>query len=211
MVLPDKMLLQILEMRFYHFNPSFGIKILWLIPILLMNFYLGHLYACKRIILICLALFHACILYIYDGIFAPWLSVLMSMAIFLALLDQKFLAVPSWLNFSFLLVALAGLLGIWDFNHLEEKLCLGLALGGFFALLQIFGREIFKKEVLGDGDIIFVIAMGWAFGMAALEAIFLGGILGVGIAVWKSKRTLPMISLMVLGIFVEFFLGFLYV
>ncbi|MFG5109217.1 hypothetical protein O8I61_08560, partial [Campylobacter lari] len=87
-----------------------------------------------------------------------------------------------------------------------------LAMAGAFSVMQIFGRVVLKKEILGDGDIIFIFAWVMLFGfLESLFAMMFGGIVGIVFASIKNKKKVPLIPVIILGTFMEFLLGMQYV
>ncbi|PAF48570.1 hypothetical protein BKH46_01335 [Helicobacter sp. 12S02634-8] len=150
----------------------------------------------------------------YKGLFQFWLMGVVTLMVLLALLDAKLLSVPDWINFGVFFLVILGSVFFEGYAWLfSSKFIGGLALAGLFAILRIFGDMIARREVLGEGDIVFVASSGFLFGIQdALIGVFWGCVLGV---VWamilrlKGKKSyqIPLITFIVLGLCVGFFRG----
>lgn len=202
------MIFSALDNEFYIFD--FGIKAsLWsLIPIIYCNFKIFKHYKIPWIfLLICLIDF--LIFFSYENFFGLWLGIFLNFALLLAIFDVKYLAVPVWLNFLLVGIVILKLCFFVDLQEVWGFLYQSLALVGFLSFLQVSMRVILNKEVLGDGDIVFIFALGLVFGfLQGLNILFLGSVIGVLIAFCRRKKdNLPLITLLVGGVFLEFLLG----
>ena len=87
--------------------------------------------------------------------------------------------------------------------------------GGSFLLLAIVSYYVFRKEAMGGGDIKLAAAIGAnvALGAAMLSfllAVFIGGIIGIGLIVFGKKTRkdyVPFGPMMVAGAFIVVFYG----
>lgn len=102
-----------------------------------------------------------------DAVFVIWLYGLDDYAVFIACvlgllyvmayIDSLLLAVPDFLNFLCLFFVFVGL---YELSLLrEEHLISAFASSGALALLRIFGSFIFKKEILGEADLVIFASM----------------------------------------------------
>lgn len=202
------MISSILGSEFYSFD--FGIKTsIWsLIPIIYCNFKIFKYYKISFVFSI-IYFIDFLILFSYENLFGLWLCAFLNFALLLAILDIKYLAVPVWLNFLLVGIAILRLCFFIVLQEIWEFLFQSLALVGFLSFLQVSMRVILNKEVLGDGDIVFIFALGLVFGfLQGLNILFLGSIIGVLIVFWRRKKdNLPLITLLVGGLFLEFLLG----
>ncbi|MCE3039175.1 hypothetical protein [Helicobacter anatolicus] len=134
----------------------------------------------------------------------------MAVAFLLMIFDYKYFFVPALWNFLLCMIGVAGLYFYridWHLLFIES-----LAMAGAFSVMQIFGRVVLKKEILGDGDIIFIFAWVMLFGfLESLFAMMFGGIVGIVFASIKNKKKVPLIPVIILGTFMEFLLGMQYV
>ncbi|PAF51555.1 prepilin peptidase [Helicobacter sp. 13S00477-4] len=145
--------------------------------------------------------------FLYQGIFEFWLMAVFSLMIFLALIDIKKFAVPDWLNFALLFLVILGVMIFDNSFYLSfEKLLEGFGLAGLFAIFRIFGDMIYKKEILGEGDIVFIASSGLLFGTEnSLKGIFWGCVLGIFYILFsrlfgKSVFKIPLIAFILFGI-----------
>ncbi|PAF46731.1 hypothetical protein BKH41_08740 [Helicobacter sp. 12S02232-10] len=151
--------------------------------------------------------------FFYQGIFRFWAMAVFSLMLLLALVDLKKLAVPDWMNFGLFFIVIFGVVFFEGNGALfVNKLLDGFGLAGLFAVLRIFGDMIFKREVLGEGDIVFIASSGFLFGINdALSGIFVGCVFasawGLFLRLFSKKIVkIPLITFIVLGLFFGFFL-----
>lgn len=195
-----------MDLVFYSFDfgwkNSFFILFLWLV----FCGYLFYRYKLNRIYFFVFCILETLIAYAYNLYFGMCFGILFGMMLILSFLDIKYLAVPVLWNFFFALFASIFVFvdELWLNRFLDA-----FALVGIFALLQNFGRYVLKKEVVGDGDIVFLFGFCFVFGIyGSLYAIFLGSLMGVLFAyIGKKSKKMPFITLMVLGIVLEFMIG----
>lgn len=110
------------------------------------------------------ALFMACVLMLFYG---------------MAYIDSLLLAIPDLLNFLCLFFIFSGL---FYFGLLgEEHFIATFSSAGALALLRIFGSFIFKKEILGEADIVLFASMSAIVLLdASLYLILISSLLAMG-------------------------------
>ncbi|PAF41820.1 prepilin peptidase [Helicobacter sp. 11S03491-1] len=165
-------------------------------------------------ILIILMFFGFGIAYFYKGIFEIWLMVVLTLMFLLAFIDYKILGVPDWMNFALLFCIVLGCIYFGGENILLFDMFFeGLGLAGLFAILRIFGDMIYKKEILGEGDIVFGASSGLLFGIYnSLIAIFWGCVFASILVLFfkilgKNILKIPLITFMFIGLFFCFVMG----
>ncbi|ANV97385.1 hypothetical protein BBW65_00475 [Helicobacter enhydrae] len=94
--------------------------------------------------------------------FCYFVFVLLCLFYILSYIDCLLLAVPDLLNFLTLFVVVAGL---YYFEMSEINFLAMLAAAGAFSLLKIFGSFVFRKEIMGEADIVVVASMGGFLGL----------------------------------------------
>ena len=99
--------------------------------------------------------------------------IIISICISLSLFDLRFLWLPSFITFNGLLLGLFGSLLIsiyakFNLNYFLSSLSAALIGYSFFYILRIFGRKIFRKQVLGEGDEKLVALLGSFLGIKGL-------------------------------------------
>lgn len=148
-------------------------------------------------------------LYCYPYFFGLWLCSFLYTIFILALYDAKYLFVPTWLNYLLVIEAFCGLLIDSFFIDFFSIFCEALALVGLLALLQVIIYSFLNKKALGDGDLVFVFALGIVFGFfGGLEILFLGSFIGVLFAFYKrGRKLLPMITFLGIGLCLKILLG----
>lgn len=192
-----------LGFRFYAFEAGVKPSVVLLLPLLVMVFLVLR---SQQISLWYMGLFGAilgAVSYFYENLWGGFLACFLSVALLLALIDQKYLCVPTWLN---LLSVVVGFFGLFFSEDLLLDFASGFALAGILAFMQIMGRVILGREILGDGDVVFVIGVGFVFGLlGGFSALFWGSVAGVCNAIFKRKKgEMPLISLIVAGLFLDF-------
>ncbi|CBG39796.1 prepilin peptidase [Helicobacter mustelae] len=202
-------------MNFLHFGRNFdlvldfGFKpIFWTLPLFLAALYgLLVLHHFSRLWLLPGFLVLLGIFFAFPSFFAMIFGGFFALAFLLALTDWRDLAVPTWLNFSLVVLGFVALFGVLD---PWQRLLESFGLLGIFAFLQNLGRYFMKKEMLGDGDLIFVLGLCLVFGwVSSMEAIFLGSVFGMFFVCIRGRVPMPFISFMSIGIFFDFLLGLL--
>lgn len=105
---------------------------------------------------------------VFNFLFCTWLYgyepyvwfmfVVLSCLFVLSYIDCVCLAIPDWLNFSLLFFIFGGLyyFSFLSFDHFVSA----FGVCGAFALLRIFGAFIFKKEIMGEADIVILASIG---------------------------------------------------
>lgn len=105
---------------------------------------------------------------IFNLVFCTWLYgygqymwfvfIVLAILFVLSYIDCICLAIPDWLNFALLFLVFGGL---YYFSLLSlESFVSAFGVCGAFALLRIFGEFIFKKEIMGEADIVVLASMG---------------------------------------------------
>ncbi len=90
--------------------------------------------------------------------YALFIACILSLFYMMSYIDSVLLAIPDFLNFLCLFLIFAGL---YFFGFLgEEQFISAFCIAGFLSLLKIFGNFIFRKEILGEADIVLVASMG---------------------------------------------------
>lgn len=151
--------------------------------------------------------------FFYDGVWSVWVAAVLMLSFLLAVIDAKIQAVPDWINFSLLFLAIFGMIIQDSFN---DRFFDGFSLAGLFATLKIFGDMIYKQEILGEGDIVFFASCGVLFGFYdSLIGLFWGCIfgcvyIGVNRIFGKKISKIPLITFVVPGLVFGFVLGVLY-
>ena len=92
-----------------------------------------------------------------------------------------------------------------------QGICFGFA---FMYLLGVFGKTVFKKEALGEGDIKLMVMFGANIGiMRSLYAIFggsvIGAVVGISLILLKKKKDrdyIPFAPYLALGAIVSIFM-----
>ncbi len=148
-------------------------------------------------------------LYSYPNLFGIWLCSFLYIAFILAIYDAKYLAVPAWLNYLLVIEAFCSFFISSFVLDFFDILCEAFALVGLLAILQVVIRTALKREALGDGDLVFVFALGIAFGFfGGLEILFFGSLVGLLFILYKRKRKLlPMITFLWIGICLKILSG----
>lgn len=191
---------------FYHFDMGLKISLFYLLPLSLLMFFLirkaGFMGWPLFLIWGGVACFNALILFVYDIYFGIFLASFFDIFFLLALWDMRYLYVPLMLNF------LAVFIGIFSVIFISPmSLLYGFGFCGFLSFLQVCFRA-FKRESLGDGDIVFALPFGMIFGLeGSLVALFLASLLGVICFAFFRARRLPFIALLFFGASLSFFLG----
>lgn len=194
---------------FYTFD--FGLKrsFFWYIALISIFSWVFFCFRLSYVYFIILCFLEFLIFYSY-GDFSIWLGSFLAVAFLLMIFDYKYFFVPALWNFLLCMIGVAGLYFYridWHLLFIES-----LAMAGAFSVMQIFGRVVLKKEILGDGDIIFIFAWVMLFGfLESLFAMMFGGIVGIVFASIKNKKKVPLIPVIILGTFMEFLLGMQYV
>lgn len=88
-----------------------------------------------------------------------WFMTIVLLGLFvLSYIDCVCLAIPDWLNFTLLFFIFGSLyyFSVLSFDHFISA----FGVCGAFALLRIFGEFIFKKEIMGEADIVVLASMG---------------------------------------------------
>lgn len=87
-----------------------------------------------------------------------FMFVILSVLFVLSYIDCVCLAIPDWLNFALLFFIFGGLyyFSVLSFDHFLSA----FGVCGAFALLRIFGEFVFKKEIMGEADIVVLASMG---------------------------------------------------
>lgn len=88
-----------------------------------------------------------------------WFMFIVLVSLFvLSYIDCICLAIPDWLNFALLFFVF---IGLYYFSFLGmENFTSAFAVSGAFALLRIFGGFVFRKEIMGEADIVVLASMG---------------------------------------------------
>lgn len=109
-------------------------------------------------IIFCLFAFVFCTwLYGYEPYM--WFMAIVLLGLFvLSYIDCVCLAIPDWLNFALLFFIFGSLyyFSALNFDHFISA----FGVCGAFALLRIFGEFVFKKEIMGEADIVVLASMG---------------------------------------------------
>lgn len=108
-------------------------------------------FACLFALLFCIWLYG-------DSQYAYFMAIVLITLFVLSYIDCICLAIPDWLNFS-LLFFIFGSLYYFDLLHLEHFVS-AFGVCGAFSLLRIFGEFVFKKEIMGEADIVVLACMG---------------------------------------------------
>lgn len=88
-----------------------------------------------------------------------WFMAIVLLGLFvLSYIDCVCLAIPDWLNFALLFFIFGSLyyFSLLSFDHFISA----FGVCGAFALLRIFGEFVFKKEIMGEADIVVLASMG---------------------------------------------------
>lgn len=153
------------------------------IPLISYLFLKGKCAFCKKTISIIypiVEVFSALITYfIYlkvgFGIAFLFLSISILLLMALSIIDYKFQEVPDSINFSSLAFGFLG--SVFNNNDITLVFINLLTFAGFFTLLRFSLQNFFKKEVLGEGDIIVIATMGAILGYKlTILAVFLGSL-----------------------------------
>ncbi len=191
---------------FYQFDIGFKSNFFYLLLLSLLTFFLIGKIGFKKIPLFLLwggmICFNALILYMYDIYFGIFLTSFLSIFFLLALWDIRYLYVPLSLNFLAVLIGVCAIIFVSPINLLY-----GFAFCGFLSFLQVCFRA-FKRESLGDGDIVFALPFGMVFGLeGSFVALFLASLLGAICFVFFRAKSLPFIALLFFGVLLSFLLG----
>ena len=127
------------------------------------------------------------------GEYAWFMAIVLLCLYVLSYIDSALLAIPDWLNFALLFFIFIGLhyFGLLRLEHFISS----FGICGAFALLRIFGSFIFKKEIMGEADLVVLASMGALVGL--IESVYLvlvasslalGYIVLVGITHLKGKQ-----------------------
>lgn len=151
--------------------------------------------------------------YYFQGDFSLYLMIILNLCLLLALFDSKFLAVPDWINVSLLIFVLCVKFLIFGLSF--KDFFEGLGMAGLLGLFKVLGDIIYKKQILGEGDILFIASIGIFFGSIFVWfSFFWGCVFGsgyglIGRVFGKKVAKIPLISFIFLGIIFYFWLGFL--
>lgn len=116
-----------------------------------------------------------------DGLsrYAFFLACILMLFYVMAYIDSLLLAIPDFLNFLCLFCIFCGL---FYFDRLtQEHFISAFSSAGALALLRIFGNFIFKKEILGEADLVIFSSMSAVVLLdASLYLIFISCLLAMG-------------------------------
>lgn len=150
------------------------------------------------------------------GEYAWFMAIVLLCLFALSYIDSILLAIPDWLNFALLFFIFAGL---YYFGFLDlERFVSAFGICGAFALLRIFGSFIFKKEIMGEADLVVLASMGALVGLVAslylvliASSLAIGYIVLVGISHLKGKQIslstikIPFVLFLSLGFVITLF------
>lgn len=142
---------------------------------------------------ICLFAFLFCVWLYGYGEYAWFMAIVLLTLFVLSYIDSVLLAIPDWLNFALLFFIFVGLY-YFDLLSLEHFIA-SFGICGAFALLRIFGSFIFKKEIMGEADLVVLASMGALLNLvSSLYLVLITSILAmiyivlVGITHLKGKQ-----------------------
>ncbi|CAM2975235.1 prepilin peptidase [Helicobacter burdigaliensis] len=130
----------------------------------------------------------------------------------LALLDYFYFEIPD--NLNLLLFLFANLCGFYFLEKTDSLgfLISGLVLVGFAEVLRFLGGALFRKEIMGEGDVLIFGSMGATFGViSGMIGIFLGSVFALFyLSIYKQKK-IPFVPFLFLGTFSEFLVKYFFV
>jgi len=124
----------------------------------------------------------------------------------LSAMDIEHKAVPDSINLPALILAL------FSTPYLLGNIQNAIFMAGAMALLRFFVSWIFKKEAMGEADIIVAATMGALLGIEnTLVAVFLGSLISLPFAIYAKFRDtapeIPFIPFLAFGAFIVFVFG----
>lgn len=143
----------------------------------------------------------------------PFISISISLLFALSVIDYRFKEVPDSINFASLIFGIIGAIFNKDFLIVFTN---AFSMAGFFTLLRFSLQNIFKKETLGEGDIIVVATMGALVGAKlALAGIFIASILASIFLIFAKDYKAPFIpflfsALLIVLFFDNFFMKIIF-
>lgn len=144
------------------------------------HFLIKMLYSKSLLLSFAFCLFDFILVMVLYG-FRPY-SLLIACVLFvffvLSYIDCILLAVPDWINFLCFFGIFAGL---YYLNLLrDENIISSLCVAGGLAILRIFGSFVFRKEILGEADIVVFASMGALLSIyLSLQLLFLACLLAM--------------------------------
>lgn len=158
---------------------------------ILKNTFASKLCLISQFISMCIFLF---VIWLYGfSLYALFIACILYLLYIMSYIDSLLLAIPDFLNFLCLLFIFTGL---YFFNFLsQEHFISAFCIAGFLSLLRIFGSFVFRKEILGEADIVLVTSMGAIILLyPSIYLLFISSILAIGyiltfsLASFKNKQ-----------------------
>lgn len=109
-------------------------------------------------LVVCLLTFLFCVWLYGYGQYAWFIFIVLMVLFVLSCIDCVLLAIPDWLNFALFFFVFAGL-HYFDLLVLEHFVS-AFSICGAFSLLRVLGQFVFRKEIMGEADIVVVASMG---------------------------------------------------
>lgn len=140
------------------------------------------------------------------SVFAFFTALSFFLLLILLVIDIEYKMVPDSINLPALIFALFST--PYFLNSIEDA----IFLAGAMALLRFFVSWIFKKEAMGEADVIVAATMGALLGIeGSLVAIFVAGVVSLPFAIYAkfkdSTPEIPFIPFLAGGTFLVFILG----
>lgn len=140
------------------------------------------------------------------SIFAFFTALSFFLLLVLLVIDIEYKMVPDSINLPALIFAL------FSTPYFLESIEDAIFLAGAMALLRFFVSWIFKKEAMGEADVIVAATMGALLGVeGSLVAIFVASVVSLPFALYAkfkdSAPEIPFIPFLAIGTFLVFILG----
>ena len=131
-------------------------------------------------------------------------------AICIAFIDGEHMIVPDAVSFPAIIIGL--LFSLFSAGITFKSALIGAFIGGLIMLIfRVGGKLIFKREALGDGDIVIMIMIGMFTGpfgvfISILFGSLIGSIVGIVLLLKKKADILPFGPFLILGAFIYIYL-----